>query len=233
MLKLKWAQKRAREPTVDDFVALTPINFFQLNIDCHQVGSPFPRLVSPSKKYYLPDLSDLSSEPSFAKVAMGWNREGLELLLETGKPVRHCHYPDVSRGDSFEVFIDTRDVKTAGFNTRFCHHFFFLPEAVEGHHAGEITRFRTEDVHELCDPKELKVKAHLKANNYSLNIFIPAQCLYGYDPEQFDRLGFTYRVNRPDGPAQHFSVSTEDYQIDQQPSLWSSINLVKENPAIR
>ena len=197
------------------------------------MGSPFPRLVNPAKKYFLPDLSDLCSEPSFARAALGWNKDGLELFLEADKPVRHCHYPDVTRGDSFEVFIDTRDVKTSGFNTRFCHHFFFLPEAVEGHQAGEITRFRTEDIHELCDPKDLKIKANLQNRSYTLNIFIPAQCLYGYDPEQFDRMGFTYRVNRPDGPAQHFAVITEDYQIDQQPSLWSSIKLVKENASSR
>lgn len=218
---------------MEDFIALTPVNFFQINFDCHPVGERFPHLVAPPKKYILPDLSDLCSEPHFAKVAMGWNKEGLEFLVESGKPVRHCTYPDITRGDSCEIFIDTRDVKSAGFNTRFCHHFFFLPEAVEGHHAGEITRFRTEDVHELCDPKELKVKAHIKPNAYILNIFIPAQCLYGYDPEQFDRIGFTYRINRPEGPAQHFSVITEDYQIDQQPSLWSSVNLVKENSPIR
>lgn len=218
---------------MEDFVALTPVNFFQLNVDCHQVGEAFPRLQAPPKQYYLPDLSDLCSEPTFGKVAMGWNKEGLEFLLESGKPVRHCYYPDVARGDSLELFIDTRDVKTAGFNTRFCHHFFFLPEAIEGHIAGETTRFRTEDVHELCDPKELRVKAQIKANSYTLNIFIPAQCLYGYDPEQFGRIGFTYRINRPDGPSQHFSVVTEDYQIDQQPSLWSSVNLVKENSPLR
>jgi hypothetical protein len=136
-------------------------------------------------------------------------------------------YPDIARGDSVELFFDTRDVKTSGFNTRFCHHFFFLPEAVDGHQAGEITRFRTEDIHELCDPKELKVKSQLKSNSYQMQIFIPAHCLHGYDSEQFDRLGFTYRINRPDGPSQHFSVVTDDYQVEQQPSLWSSVRLVK------
>lgn len=217
---------------MEDFPPFTPVNFFQLNFDCHLLQEGFPQLNPPSKKYLLPDLSDLCSEPSFAKVAMGWSVDGIELFLEAAKPVRHCYYPEISKGDSFEIFIDTRDVKTASFNTRFCHHFFFLPEAIEGHQAGEITRFRTEDVHELCDAKDLKIKAQLKAHSYLLNIFIPSQCLYGYDPEQFDRLGFTYRVNRPDGPSQHFSVISEDYQIDQQPSLWSSVNLVK-NPSIR
>jgi hypothetical protein len=123
--------------------------------------------------------------------------------------------------------IDTRDVKTAGFNTRFCHHFFFLSEPVEGLVAGEITRFRTEDTHELCDPQDLKVISSRKKNSYTMNLFIPGSCLYGYDPDQFNRLGFTYRLNRAHGFPQHFSVVSEDYQIEQQPSLWSSLRLIK------
>lgn len=209
---------------MDDLVAITPINFFQLSFDCLFVK---PGSLNAIKEHRLPDLSDLCSEPYFAKLAMGWNKEGLEFFIEVGQPVRRSNYPDVMRGDSVELFIDTRDVKTAGFNTRFCHHFFFLPEAVDGHVAGEITRFRTEDVHELCNPKELRVKTLVKSHNYTQQITIPASCLVGYDPEQFDRLGFSYRINRPDGPPQHFSVVTDDYQVDQQPSLWSSVKLCR------
>jgi hypothetical protein len=58
-----------------------------------------------------------------------------------------------------------------------------------------------------------------------MKIFIPSQALYGYDVKQFDRLGFTYRINRTGGKPQHFSVNSQDYQIEQQPSLWSSISL--------
>jgi len=219
---------------MDDLVAITPVNFFQISFDCYQVPEGFPKFnANNSKKYELPDLSDLCAEPSFASLAMGWNGEGVEFFVQVNQPARRSFFPDVSRGDSLELFIDTRDVKSAGFNTRFCHHFFFMPEAIEGHYAGEITRFRTEDIHPLCDAKDLKLKATLKRDGYNLQIFIPTQCLYGYDPEQFDRLGFSYRINRPDGPAQHFSVVTDDYQVDQQPSLWSSAKLVKENRLIR
>ncbi|MFQ5729983.1 MAG: sugar-binding protein, partial [Waddliaceae bacterium] len=159
--------------------------------------------------------------------AMGWKKEGIEFLFKVDKKFEEAFYPDVVRGDSVEIFIDTRNVKTSGYNTRFCHHFFFLPEAVEGHQAGELTHFRTEDVHELCDPSELKIKAQVKTNQYTLHIWIPRECLYGYDPEPFDRLGFSYRINRPYWESQHFSVVTEDYQLEQQPSLWSSLRLVK------
>lgn len=214
------------------FFALSPVSFFQISADCHSLGSRQKEefsLLNSSKhaKYLLPDTSFLCHQKNFANVYMGWNKEGLELLVAAKQPFLRANHPEISRGDGVELFFDTRDVKTSGYNTRFCHHFFFLPEAVEGVLAGEITRFRTEDTHEWCDARELKVTCTRKSNSYLLQIFIPSQCLYGYDPDQFDRLGFTYRINRADGDSQHFSVTSDDYQLEQQPSLWSSLKLVK------
>lgn len=208
-------------------VSLTPVNFFQIGFDCASVDAKAKNGLQKSQRHLLPDTSALCNEEHFAKVWLGWHHDGLEAYAEVRQPVQKCSFPDFINGDSIELFIDTRDVKTSGFNTRFCHHFFFLPEAVDGRSAGEVTRFRTEDVHELCDPNELKVKSQLKSQSYHMQIFIPSHCLYGYDPDQFDRMGFTYRINRPDGSPQHFSVVSEDFQVEQQPSLWSSARLVK------
>ncbi len=212
----------------EEFIPLTPVNFFQLSI-----GSPslpekggFPYLNKKNYlKYLLPNTSELCGEESFAEVALGWNRDGIEVYIRVDSPFVKSVYPQVDRGDSVEIFIDTRDVKTSGFNTKFCHHFFFFAEGVEGVFAGEITHFRTEDAHPLCDPVDLKVKTSNHKTSYDLNVFIPREVLHGYDPEQFTRLGFSYRINRLGGMPQHFSVVTNDYHIDQQPSLWSSLEL--------
>lgn len=211
----------------EEFVPLTPINFFQISADCHYLKpAAFPALTKQqAKKYLLPDTSHLCSEESFAEVSLGWNEEGIEAFVKVNHPFKRAYYPEIDRGDSFELFIDTRDVKTSGFNTRFCHHFFFLAEGVEGHFCGEMTRFRTEDAHPLCDSNELKVKALMQSSGYTLNIFIPRHCLNGYDPDQFRRLGFAYRINQAEGFSQHFTVVTEDFPIEQQPSLWGSLKL--------
>lgn len=206
--------------------ALTPINFFQIGADCNEIKGPFPH-INEKAKYLLPSTADLCDDEAFAKVYMGWNQEGIEVQIAVSQAVQVCYYPEVARGDGIELFFDTRDVKTSGHNTRFCHHFFFLPEAVDGHMCGELTRFRTEDVHELCDPNELKVKTKISARGYNMQIFIPASCLYGYGPDQFSRMGFSYRINRYRGHPQHFSAVTEEYQIEQQPSLWGFLKLVK------
>lgn len=207
----------------DKHFPISPVNFFQLSTNCFYL----PPEKALSKKYLLPDTSSLCDEEHFADLLIGWNHEGIAVQASISEPFKLVSYPELTRGDSVELFFDTRDVKTSGYNTRFCHHFFFLPEAVEGHRAGEITRFRTEDKHDLCDSNELQVDVKFKNYNYDMHIFIPSQCLYGYDPDQFDRLGFTYRINRAGGESQHFSVISQDFQLEQQPSLWSSLILKK------
>ena len=211
----------------DDFIPLEPVNFFALSCDCYyHEYDPKKDLGS---KFILPDTSGLCGEDTFAEVAMAWSNDGITIQVKVDEPCEHVSYSDVTQGDSVELFFDTRDVKTSGYNTRYCHHFFFLPKEIDEHIAGEKTHFRTEDVHELCDPKQLKVISSLKKSSYTLKIFLPSQCLYGYDPEQFDRLGFTYRINRFNGIPQHFSVVSQEYQLEQQPSLWSSVRLIHGN----
>lgn len=212
-------------------IQLTPAGFFALGFDCRRLpaagkgSDPYPMPSFP--KYELPDTSFLCHERSFADVAMGWSEDGLAFQIKAKTSPVQPSFPAIENGDSVELMIDTRDLKTAGFNTRFCHHFFFLPQSIEGHTAGEITHFRTEDTHPLCDGSDLYTTTKATGKEYTMKIFIPAKCLHGYDPRQFDRLGFTYRINRFSGPSQHFSVVTAEYLIDQQPSLWSSIRLVE------
>ncbi|HRD55822.1 MAG TPA: hypothetical protein PLC42_05430 [Parachlamydiaceae bacterium] len=209
--------------------SLAPINFFQLSLDCKELEKPYPSLMkAKGDKYLLPATAALTDEENFATLFMGFSSNGIEVLVSIEKPIEKCFYPAITKGDSVELFFDTRNVKTSGFNTRFCHHFFFLPEAVEDHQLGEITKFRTEDAHELSSSSDLQLKVKSLPKGYSLEIFIPKQSLHGYDPEQFGQLGFTYRINRYHGEPQHFSALTAEYQIEQQPSLWSSLKLVKK-----
>lgn len=204
-------------------LSLTPVNFFALSCDCKRL---LKREAVPSvKTHLLPSTSGLCDEQHFADVAIGWHDEGLGFQIYVKHPFARSVYPDVTKGDSVELMIDTRDLKSAGFNTRFCHHFYFLPKEVEDHQQGEITHFRTEDRHPLCDSTLLKSEVIMGTREYSLRIFIPAECLFGYDPRQFNRIGFTYRINRAGDAPQHFSVSTNEFNIDQQPALWASLQL--------
>lgn len=204
---------------------LVPIDFFSLAIDV-----PYAKAISPSKIFrsapHLPELSPYLGEEKFADFSLVWNEEGLLAEVNVQKPFEHSSFPEYAEGDSVEVFIDTRDMKKAGFATRFCHHFVFLAHEVQGIQAQEMTRFRSEDSHPLCDVSQIMMKVEYGKKDYTLGFFIPASCLHGYDPTTFPRLGFTYKINRHKGPAQHFSVSSQYYDILQHPSLWSSIKLI-------
>lgn len=190
-------------------LSLSPIEFFSFSV-------PIFRGKDWKNKFLLPETSDLFPEKNFGEIGIAWHEEGITIGAFVHKALED---PDV---DFLEIFLDTRDLKTAGFSTRFCHHFYIVPQ--EGS-SREVTRFRTEDAHSLCDSKDLEVTFQDARNSYTIAVFIPAHCLHGYDPHSFNRLGFTYRLNRYKGESQHFVVSSHYYQIDQQPSLWASLKL--------
>ncbi len=174
----------------------------------------------------LPDLTEWLAEEKFADVSLAWSESGIFVGVFVEKPFDEAFYPRYEEGDAVELFFDTRDLKTAGFATKFCHQFVFLPQAVQGIVAQEVTHFRTEDTHPLCDPSELQVEAEVGKKSYALRIFIPSSCLYGYDPASFDRIGFTYRIHRHKGAAQHFALSSQHFSLEQHPRLWASLKFI-------
>lgn len=211
----------------EEIVPLEPLHFFAFGVDSFY--APSKKL---GKEHELPSLATYFEEDHFAKFFLGWHEKGLLVRVEIKGKFDQGEFPNFLTGDSIELFIDTRDVKTSGSNTRFCHHFFFLPEPFETEEgevirAGEVTHFRTEDAHKWCEANLLEITTHKTLRGKTLDIFIPAECLVGFDPAQFDRLGFTYRINRVNGKEQIFSASGKDFSIETQPALWASVTLKK------
>ena len=135
---------------------------------------------------------------------MGWHKDGIAVEVITERSL-----------ELIELFFDTRDRKTIGFPTRFCHHFLIKIETLDG---CEVTRFRTDDAHELCEPSLIDVAG----TSSKVTLWFPKEILFGYEPAQFKRLGFTYRIN---GGEQNFTVLDADFAIEKHPSLWSTLNL--------
>lgn len=210
------------EETLDQISPILPIDCFQLTLPLHPFDA---KKEGWRKKHRLPNLSGLLCESSFAEISMGYSARGLFFHIAVDKPFEDCSFPDYRKGDSVEIFVDTRDMKSAEVPTKFCHHFVFLAGQADGVQAREVTAFRTDDRRDLCDAEKLKVKTELKRRGYSLDLFIPADCLEGYAPDRFDRLGFTYRINRPDGEAQHFAISSDYLAIEKEAKRWSSMQL--------
>ncbi len=189
---------------IEDIVPLIPVHFFSITIEGYSVTKR-----QLEKRHLLPKLSDFNRERSYCDVFFGWHKEGVVIKVEASRPL-----------EIIELFFDTRDRKTMGYPTRFCHHFYIEVEQQEG---SEITRFRTDDAHELCAPELIDV--HTAAD--CVTVRIPKEILFGYEPEQFSRLGFTYRINRGE---QNFSICDENFAIEKHPSFWSTIRLLAYEP---
>lgn len=194
---------------------LAPLHFFRLHVDVKKKGS------------LLPKTSSFLGEESFADVTLAWSERGIVVQVDVHQKFEEAVYPKYEEGDAMELFFDTRDLKEAGFPTRFCHHFLVLPQEVQGIQALELTRFRNEDSHPLCEPEAIKVKTSIKPRGYQTTIEFPSEILHGYDPNSFDRLGFTYCIHRPKKESQHFAVSSSYVAVAQHPSLWATCELVR------
>jgi hypothetical protein len=197
----------------EELPALSPVQFFALSWDMPYLTKDLLK----SAEFRLPSTSELLGEEEFATISMGWNEQKLAIFVKI---------KDRTADDSVELFFDTRDIKTKAHISKFCHHFIFTPDEKDGFFGREVTRFRGDDIHRLCDSNELVIQPESDDRSYQLFIEIPAECLFGYDPHQFQRLGFTYRINRQGRSSQHFAVSSEEYAIEQQPSLWSTLKLM-------
>ena len=111
----------------ETFPPIAPVHFFRLNIDVR------------AKKQLLPNTSELCGEEHFADVSIGCADAGIELEVDVHQKFEEAFYPKYDQGDSVELFFDTRDLKEAGFPTRFCHHFLILPQEIQGVRAIELT----------------------------------------------------------------------------------------------
>lgn len=208
----------------EELPSLCPVQFFGISADCLFLAKG---ALKADKSYLLPCTSNLLDEETFADVYAAWNFEKLSFLIDVHKPFTHVGEEDIRKGDSLELFIDTRDLKSKGTVSRFCHHFICYAAPIQGFYGREVTRFRNEDVHRLCHPEDLTVIPRIKNNSYTLEIEIPAQCLAGFDPMSFPRLGFTYRINRTEGLPQNFAVSSEECAIEQHPASWGTLKLIE------
>ncbi|OGN53456.1 MAG: hypothetical protein A2Y28_02675 [Chlamydiae bacterium GWC2_50_10] len=207
-------------PLLESVPPLLPVDFFRLSL-----GVPYVKR-EPFKGALLPDTSALLNEEPFAQVFLGWSEEGVSLLVKVNQPFQESFYPDYAKGDSMEFFFDTRDVKSAGYATGFCHHFILLPQPAYGIRVQEVTHFRSEESHPLCDPDLIEVESDMGRKHYEMKIFFPSAALHGFDPVQCPRLGFTYKLNRYQGAPQHFTLSSVLYNIGQQSSLWASLHFL-------
>ncbi|MFY7843336.1 MAG: hypothetical protein ACOVOR_04900 [Rhabdochlamydiaceae bacterium] len=198
-------------------------------LDCFDVKIDIPYSHSfedkRMKKSSFKSLQPYMKRESSFDLSIGWNEEGLFIVLEDQEDHIRASWPDYRTADAFELFIDTRNLKSAGFIHRFCHHFVCLPVPVEGIQFCEVTQFRSEDSHELSDLVEAELKVLKQKKGYKMLIHLPRTCLHGYDPSSMHQLGFAYRLNKTGKDSESFPLCSENYAIEKHPSLWATLDL--------
>lgn len=179
----------------------------------------------------LPDLSPLEAgQSSWAKVSVGWNPRGIGIAVraDAGKPGRSVE----SHPEGFanvQVWIDTRDTRNVARATRFCHRFVAKLSLRRGKEL-EVEAAQRPIARAVADPPMSRpdvfsTVAELGRDGWSLDWFIPAEALHGFDPETNRRLGFAYQISdyqRDD----LFLAAGREFPVGENPSLWSTLELI-------
>lgn len=204
----------------DHDVSVRPLDCFAF--DFEQKRSKEEEIIKAGKGSMLPSLSWLSEESDFATFWWRVAEEGVRFVIEVDKPVEKVILPQFDRGDSIELFIDTRDNKASKLITQYCHHFVVLPQPQEATHLLEVTRFHVYHKRERVDTSVCKVSVTEQKKKYKVELFLPKSALFGYDLSSYNKLGFTYKVNGFNRDSQYFVLSGRHYNIASHPHLWGS-----------
>lgn len=182
-------------------------------------------------EYLVPELGVLEDMPKIADVYMAWNKEGLYFAVDVKKkkPVR-SNYARHWTGDSFQIWLDTRDVKTARRASRYGHQFNCMPTGGGDHEDQAIVKptqiDRSRARWNMPEPDLLPIASNITDRGYTMEICIPTETLTGYDPDEFPRLGFTYYLNNSEWPPQWWSAG-RDLRVYIDPSTWGTAVLSK------
>jgi len=176
------------------------------------------------------NFAAIDGERNFAEVHLAWNELGLGLQVQVRgkeKPLQG----DAARprnSDGVTLWIDTRDARASHRASRYCHQFHFLPTG-GGPESDQPVFVQTKINRALEDAPLAHEVPYLllpRTGGYTVQAFLPAAALHGYDPEQHPRLGFYYVVRDDELGEQGLSVGPE-FPFWEDPSLWSVLELVR------
>ncbi len=184
-------------------------------------------------KYRLIHFAELEEEPIRAEVRAAWSDEGLAfaVTVEGKRQPPWCRRHRAEDSDGVQIWIDTRAVHNVHRAGRFCHSFLFLPAGggsrLDEPVAQAMLINRAKENPRDSRSERLRVVSQKLPGGYTLDVFIPAAALTGFDPQEHPRLGFTYALLDRELGEQTLGVgSPMPYQED--PSLWTTLELMRE-----
>ncbi|MBM3201865.1 MAG: hypothetical protein FJZ56_05600 [Chlamydiae bacterium] len=199
--------------TLKDLPPFFPADFFEMEI-------PVKRQ---KKLTELPDFSLLLAEIAFASCKVGIHEGALKVSFDVRYPAIESFYPSFNKGDAIELMIDTRNIKNCSVMHKYGHHFVFLPKEVEGERVHEITKFHGDDKRPYVEISSIDVDLALSSKSYKMDITFREGSLFGFDPLECQKIGFSYKIHKMGGACMHFNVSSKYWKIEKSPSLWATL----------
>lgn len=190
------------------------------------------RLLNLPRECTLPSVAELAQRSDFGRVQVAWNDRGIGISVNVdGKTHPPVGDPEkLGQSDGIRVWIDTRCTQTVHRASRFCHQFELLPiGGGEDSMQPAATMWpvaRASDDPPEFDSDLLPIQSDVKDDGYRLEVWLPADALHGYDPDEQPRLGFMYALNDSERGLQCLSIGAE-FPFASDPSLWCTLELTE------
>ena len=213
---------------------LAPTFLFRVSVPCRHCEPLWPaKGPELGPEYTLPSFGELEGRPKFADVRAAWSHEGLRFAVYVSGKKQNvwCRSSRPEDSDGLHVWIDTRDTHNIHRASRFCHRFALLPAGGGRSETQPVARLlmidRARENPKSVADSMLGIRATVRSGGYTLQAYIPAAALSGFDPSEHPRLGFTYAVVDRELGWQTFTMGPE-FPIDEDPSLWGSLDLARD-----
>jgi len=207
-------------------------------VESHQSIHKLPKkparrasLKSLPNKYTLETLQPLDHFSPFATLSLGWHEDGLQIgcRVEGKKEAPTGDVNQLNSSDGLHLWIDTRNTPGVHRANRFCHQISVLPTGGGKNKQEPILQqieiARCREKSPIADSELFWINSTIEKSAYELSLWIPADALNGYDPEESPVCGFFYAIRDRERGLQTLSVG-EEFPFTSDPSLWHSIELV-------
>ena len=177
----------------------------------------------------LPPIA-LEGERSFADVYAAWSTDGMWFAVRVSRSKALRVLPNrLSEGDCLELYIDTRDFRSAHRAGRYCHKFVVAPVGGTGRSNAPLFEHLDIQRAQMTPPhitaKQVKIAAMVASDEYTIELFLPRDVLNGYDVDVTRRMGLAYVLRDTEHGAQTWPHSG-DLPVWSDTSLWATIELV-------
>ncbi len=192
------------------------------------------------QSHELPNFALLAGYANRATVWAGWAMDGMYFKMKIAGKSSPPHFYGNSGGvsDGLRVWVDTRSSPGIHRATRFCHCFHFFPgkiagikslpmedEHVSGQARGVLDSIpRCREAPNAIEDANLFVSSHIDKDGYTMWSHVPASCLTGYAPDQFDAISLFVEVVDFELGTQSISLGPELRYVED-PSLWIRADL--------